>query len=217
MPDWLLELSLEPLWFDFRKSIVAPEHIGDALKAFGKKDNDDRRFIASQLSSLVMRLRFARSHRVPMKFGTADPYLARLENATINLHSLWMKASPLHRGLLSAMTATLAPEEANKLYFEHIDPAPVLVKLLLAISALRNPKNYRKTFFQPDSDSRKSLERAVLWEPLLDLMNLFHIQDFSQHQPLVVTIRALHLACDIHPPDPGAVRQTVHAWRKRHR
>lgn len=153
-----------------------------------------------------------------MKFARADPLFARLERATVNLQSLWAEATPFHRGLrFTKMIITRSSEARSNSALDDTDLAAVLADLLRVIRAVRDPEMYMSVFSHQGTSSRKSVERAVLWEPLLDLMERHDIQNFSQHQPLIGTVRALHRACGITPPDPGAVRQTVNSWRKRYR
>jgi hypothetical protein len=106
-------------------------------------------------------------------------------------------------------------EKRLKELYGNIDPTAVLENLLRAIRALREQEVYADAFLQPGG--RKRPERALLWEPLLDLMSEFNIENFSQYQPLIVTLRSLHLACGIAPPEPGSVRVAVSSWNKRHR
>src|SRR5258708_30256727 len=87
--------------------------------------------------------------------------------------------------------------------FDNINPGPALEKLQPVIRTLRSQEIYSRAFSRPPG--RKSLQRALLWEPLFDLMRDFKIEDFSKHQVLIDTIRALHLACKIELPDPVAV------------
>ena len=113
------------------------------------------------------------------------------------------------------------PAEMRKKYrripWKRIDlVSPLTNNVLPLIRALRDPEIYRAAFSQPPmADSHKALTRALLWEPLLNLMEDFQQIDLGEHQPLIDTIRSLHLALGIEPPDGSAVRQTVSAWRRR--
>jgi hypothetical protein len=64
-------------------------------------------------------------------------------------------------------------------------------------------------------DSRKSLERTLLWEPLFGLMHDFGIEEFDKHQDLTRTVGALHLALGIGPPNKNLLKQVAFLWRKR--
>jgi hypothetical protein len=101
----------------------------------------------------------------------------------------------------------------HKFNLRKIDPTLVLLNLLPVIQALQDPKFYDRAYSQPVG--RKQLQRAMLWEPLLDLLVQFGVENFNAHRPLIATIRSLHLACGIDPPDGIAVRQTVSAWKRR--
>jgi len=217
-PNLLSELR-HPVSGDLRLSdcTVAPEHFRDVLRAFGPQDVNARRHILIEIDGWAIQLKHARKHKIPMKFATGDALLARLERATVNLQSLWEEASPFHSGMSIRKMMMTPAVEASKLARRDIDLAGVLADLLSKIRAVRNPKTYMETFSYQGSSSRKSLQRALLWEPLLDLLDKFDIQKFNQHQPLITTVRALHLAFGIDPPDPAAVRQTVDSRRKRHR
>ncbi|MGY8634297.1 hypothetical protein RAD15_17615 [Bradyrhizobium sp. 14AA] len=217
MPPWLAELR-HPIAGDLRLSdfIIAREHLGDVLRAFGPQDVATRRQILIEIDMCAIQLHQARKHKVPMKFASADPLFARLERAIVNLQSLWTEASPFHRGLvLTKIGMTRSSEARSKSSFEEVDLAVLLPDMLRVIRSVRDPEEYMRAFSRQGSSSRKSVERAVLWEPLLDQMSQRQIQNFSQYQPLIVTMRALHRACGISPPDPVAVRQTTSAWRKR--
>ena len=217
VPEWLTELSgslggardLQLL------EIVAPEHIAAVLKAFGQQHPTDLEHIVDNLDGMAATIKWAREHRPPMKFGAADLFLARLENATVNLQSLWAIANPFHRALSKALLITLKEEKRLKELYGEIDPTTVRERLLRSVRALRKEDIYANAFLQPGG--RKRVERALLWEPLFDLMNDFNIKDFSRYQPLIVTVRSLHLACGIAPPEAGAVRQAVLSWNKMHR
>jgi hypothetical protein len=224
MPKWLAALR-DPVLGDLRlspKEIVAPKHIPKVLKAFGRQHPPARRRIVIALDQMAIELWVAGKYKPPEKFATANADLKRLENATRNLRALWSKASPYYPALKQAMIFTVPPKERRhhrsierrhrRFDFNNINPGPALERLLPVIRALRSQEIYSRAFSR--RPSRKSLERALLWEPLFDLMRDFKIEDFSKHQALIDTIRALHLACKIMPPDPVAVRVALNAWRK---
>jgi hypothetical protein len=227
MPEWLAALR-DPILGDLRLSpekILALEHIPDVLKAFGPQHPPAQRWIVIAIDQMAITLWLAGEHKAPKKFAAADADLERLENATRNLLALWSKASPYYPALMKAMILMVPPKERRhhrsierryrRFDFSNINPGPALEKLQPVIRALRSQEIYSRSFSRPAS--RKSLERALLWEPLFDLMRDFKIEDFSKHQALIDTIRALHLACKIEPPDPVAVRVALNAWRKRQR
>ena len=81
---------------------------------------------------------------------------------------------------------------------------------------MRDPDLYFAPLGQPPVvNSRKCLERTLLWEPLLDLMHDFGIKDFGKYQDLIQTVRSLHLALEIDPPDANLLKQVVFIWKKR--
>ena len=216
VPEWLTALD-DPILGKLRlspRAILASEHVPDVLKAFGLQHPPARRWIVIALDGMATNLWFARMQKKPKKFADADADLARLDNAVRNLITLWSKASPYYPALRKAMILlTPAKERRHQRFdFTNIDPGPTLEKLQPAVRALRNQDIYSRAFSRPPG--RKSLQRALLWEPLFDLMRDFAIKDFGKHQALIHTIRALHLACGIEPPDPIAVRQALSTWRK---
>lgn len=200
--------------------VVAPQHIPDVLKAFGPRELSARRRIVSKLDDMAVNYWFARKHQPPLAFTAADDKLDRLETSIRNMLSLWKEVTPLHQAIFMAQFLRL-PAEMRKKYrripWMRIDPvSPLTNNALPLIRALRDPEIYRAAFSQPPlADSHKALARALLWEPLLNLMKEFKQLDFAEHQPLLNTMRALHHALGIEPPNAGAVRQTVSAWRKR--
>jgi hypothetical protein len=159
-----------------------------------------------------------RRHKAPKKFGAAKTDLKALEDAARKLHGLWRRARPYHDALLRAMILRVPPKErrGHSLDFNKINPGPALDNLLPVIGALRSLHIYARAYSQPPS-SHKAPERAFLWEPLFDALHDFKINDFGKHQPLIKTIRALHLACGIRPPDAVAVRQAARDWRSSER
>ncbi|KRQ09323.1 hypothetical protein AOQ71_20935 [Bradyrhizobium manausense] len=217
--EWFAELR-HPISGELRLSpfIVAREHIPDVVRAFGPQDVAGRRRLAIEIDTWAIQLHHARIHKVPLKFASADRLFARLERATVNLQSLWAEASPFHKGLSLTNTIMFASSEArSRSSLEEVDPTVLLADMLRVIRAVRNPEMFMRMFSHQGVSSHKSVERAVLWEPLLGLMSEHHIHNFSQHQPLIATVRALHRACGVTPPDPAAVRQTTYSWRKRNR
>ena len=202
--------------------VVASKHIPDVLKAFGPREPPARRRIVSKLDDMAVNYWFASRHRPPVAFTAADDKLDRLETSIRNTLSLWKEVTEdvTPQAIFMAQFLRL-PAERRKTYrrvpWKQIDPVSRLTNNALPlIRALRDPEIYRAAFSQPPTaDSHKHLTRALLWEPLLDLMNDFGQLDFAEHQPLIDTVRSLHLALGIDPPDGRAVRQTVSAWRKR--
>jgi len=213
-PEWLAALGVR-----LTPKIIAPEHIRDVLKAFGEQDSAAKRRIVSALDEMAIKLWLARKHKAgPKKFAAANADLKRLENAAAKLRALWLETRPYHQALLQTTVLMVPPKNRrnHKIKFDDINVGSKLKNLLPVIRALRSHEIYSRVFSQPPS-SRKGLERALLWEPMFDLMHDFKIERFGRHQALIDTIRALHRACKIKPPDPVAVRVASSAWRKRQR
>jgi hypothetical protein len=189
------------------------------LKAFGEQDSAAKRRIVSALDEMAIKLWLARKHRAgPKKFAAANAELKRLENAASKLLAVWLEMRPYHQALLLTTVLMVPPKNRrnHKFEFDNIDVGSKLKNLLPVIRVLRSQEIYFRVFTQPPN-SRKGLERALLWEPMFDLMHDFKIERFDKHQALINTIRALHRACKIKPPDPVAVRVASSAWRKRQR
>ena len=201
--------------------VVAPKHIPDVLKAFGPREPPARRRIVSKLDDMAVNYWFASRHQPPVAFAAADDKLDRLETSIRNTLSLWKEVTEevTPQAIFMAQFLRLPAKERKNydhIAWEALDPVSPLTNVLPLIKALRDQDIYRAAFSQPPTaDSHKHLTRALLWEPLLDLMKGFGQLDFAEHQPLIDTIRSLHLALGIEPPDGRAVRQTVSAWRKR--
>jgi len=219
IPDWLAELR-DPTLGDLKLSsfIRAPEHIPDVLKAFHEQRPADRRRIVVALDRMATNLWFASEYKPELSFTETRERLERIvaagKNLRNNLHSEL-------RFAISWANVMKQPVEARDGVVEamHIPDATFDVGLMFIIAGaeelLRNPEAYRAVFWQPPGTERhKSLVRVLLWEPLLDLLNDFQIEDFDEHQHLIVTIRALHVACGIEPRNDGAVRQVVLARKK---
>lgn len=159
----------DPVLGDVRLSpcVAAPQHIPGVLRAFGDQHAPARRWIVVAIDEMAIKLWFARKGRAPKKFADADRDLERLESATRNSLSLWREASPYYAALLRAIVLMVPPQDRrnHSFTFNSIDPGSTLAKLLPAIQALRTPEIYSRAFSQPPN-SRKSLQRALLWEPL---------------------------------------------------
>ena len=97
------------------------------------------------------------------------------------------------------------------LKFRRSGGGPALKNLLPVLKWLSDPNNYNATSFQPTNShkSHKSLERAFLWEPLLQLMKKHGVKP-GQRGSFCRAIKSLHSALGISPPNEVAVRRTVH-------
>jgi hypothetical protein len=218
IPEWLSAIR-HPQGAElyFSPYVVAPEHIPDVLRAFGKRPAFAKRLLVTAIDEMAAKLWFARKHKPSLNF---DRKLMALAAAAKNLKNK-LQDQELRRAIFRANTLKWPitdwrerpGEEELPPMFAAIEEG--LTFLIKGAAALQDPKIYHLALDQP-SDTKKHLERALLWEPLLALLDDFN-GDFAEHQPLIATIRSLHLACGIEPPDPNAVRQTVNAWRKRKR
>jgi hypothetical protein len=218
-PEWLAALR-DPIKGDLKLSsfIRAPKHVPDVLKAFGEQLPPDRRRIVAAFDRMATNLWFAREYKPTLSSKEANERIERIvaagKNLRNNLHSEL-------RFAISWANVMKQPVEARDEVVEamHIPDATFDVGLMFIIAGaeelLRNPEAYRAVFWQPPGTERhKSLVRVLLWEPLLDMLADFKIEKFDEHQPLISTIRSLHLACGIEPPNDGAVRQVVLARKE---
>jgi hypothetical protein len=218
-PDWLAALR-DPTLGDLKLSsfVRAPEHIPDVLKAVGEQQPSDRRRIVVALDRWTTNLWFASEYKPELSFTETRERLERIvaagKSLRNNLHSEL-------RFAISWANVMKQPIEARDGLVEwmYVPDATFDVGLMFIIAGaeelLRNPEAYRAVFWQPPGPERhKSLVRVLLWEPLLDLLYDFKIESYDQHQPLIRTIRSLHLACGIDPPNDGAVRVVVHERKK---
>ena len=215
--DWLAALR-HPTRGDLKLTpyIRAPEHIPVILKAFGPRSSCEVRRILLAVDDLAVKYIAAKKHR-PLKFAAADDLFASLEASMTKTLRLWEKAGPLHPVLLRALVHITPPKERKTQLFNwrDMDPHSALKKALDAVRAARNPNVYRLATDQaPPKDAQKLPERALLWEPVLHLMEQFGVRDYSEHQPLMRTMRALHFVLGIAPPDANAFKQAIRAWKK---
>ncbi|WP_439400335.1 hypothetical protein ACRQ5Q_43080 (plasmid) [Bradyrhizobium sp. PMVTL-01] len=227
-PDWLAALR-DPIKGDLKLSsfIRAPEHIPDVLKAFGEQLPPDRRRIVVALDHMVKNLRLALEYEPTLTVTDREERLNRIvrsgKSILQNMHSE-LRFAIFWANLLEVPVTDrdwkvpIADRDtfAEALYSHD---ATFDVSLMLIISGaeklLNNPEIYRAVLWQPPGEERhKALVRALLWEPLLNLLDDFKIESYDQHQPLIDTIRSLHLACGVDPPKEGAVRVAVHERKK---
>jgi hypothetical protein len=220
IPDWLAALR-DPISGDLKLSsfIRAPEHIPNVLKAFGEQCPADRRRIVSALDRMATNLWFGTEYKPTLSFKETIERLERIFAAGKDLRN------NMHAELRFAISwanVLRQPTEARDQVVEamHIPDATFDVGLMFMIEGagelMRNPETYRAIFWQPPGKQRhKRLVRVLLWEPLLDLFADSKIEDLDQYQPLIATVRSLHLACGIAPPNDGAVRQVVFDRKKK--
>jgi hypothetical protein len=225
MPAWLAALHC-PICGDVKLSRAwkAPDHIPDVLEGFGSQHPPARRWIVIKLNAMAENYRWARSHKPLFGPQEAKAHFSSTVSAAKNLlnklpdlevrHAILMAMHKLqreHRGpnwLLNMDLSVATP-------LDNIDLALEFIRIG-SEEILRDPDLYYAPLGQPPvRDSRKSLERTLLWEPLLDLMHDFGIEEFDQYQDLTKTVGALHLALGIGPPKKNLLKQVAFLWRKR--
>jgi hypothetical protein len=98
-----------------------------------------------------------------------------------------------------------------------LDAIDLILELIRegAEEALRDLDSYYGPLGRRVANIRKMLVRTLLWDPLFDLMHDFGIKDFDEHQPLIQTVRSLHLALGMESPDANRLKQVAFLWRKR--
>ncbi|MHC4049918.1 hypothetical protein [Bradyrhizobium sp. 25ACV] len=231
LPDWLAALR-DPIRGDLELSsfIRAPERIPKVLKAFGEPSPADRRRIVVALDHMAKTHALAREYEPTLSFTETRKRLSRIVKAGKSIQKdmhaelrfaiFWahLMEVPIKGGDWEvpvgdrdAFPETLYTHDAT---FD----ASLMLIIAGAEKLLSNKQNYRAVLWQPPGkQDHKALTRALLWEPLLNLLVEFKIEDFDQHQDLIDTIRSLHLACGIEPPLETSVRQTVYDRRNRQR
>ncbi|SIN88776.1 hypothetical protein SAMN05443247_00473 [Bradyrhizobium erythrophlei] len=231
IPDWLAALR-DPTLGDLKLSsfIRAPEHVPDVLKAFGEQRPADRRRIVVAVDHMVKSLRLALEYEPTLTDTEREKRLNRIVKSGKSIRE--SMHADLRFAIFWANLLELPIKDRDwkvpigdrdafaETLYNHDATFDVSLMLIIAGAEklLNNPELHRAVLWQPPGKQRhKALTRASLWEPLLDLLTEFKIENLDEHQPLIDTVRSLHLACGIEPPDDGAVRQTVFDWRKRQR
>ena len=212
--DWLA--ALRPTDLRPPRYIKAPEHFPHILKAVGPLSPLDFRRAVLAIDEVVTGYKSARKRKPPMKFDEADKLLAPIEDYFRKSLTKWERATRLYPAMLTALIIKTPPEKrpGSEFDWEKIDPVSTLKNALLAVRALRNRNIYRAATGQP---SQKRPERELLWEPLFNLLSQFGFRapDFDKHQPLMRTVKALHLTIGIDPPDANLFKQAIRDWRKK--
>jgi hypothetical protein len=215
--DWLAVLrpadwrpaDLKPLPY-----IKGPEHFPHVLKAFGPLSPPDFKRAVIAIDEIVTGYLSVRSRKPPpTKFEEGDKLLASIETSFAKSLAAWERAAPLHDAMLTALIITTAPERRqSSIGRKTIPVAPLLKNALLAVKALRDPNVYRDATGQP---SQKKPEREFIWEPLFAALSQFGLRaPFKEHQPLMTTVKELHLVIGIDPPDANAFKQAIRAWSR---
>jgi hypothetical protein len=194
--DWLAALR-DPTLGDLKLSsfIRAPEHIPGVLKAFGERSSADRRRIVAALDLMAKTHALAREYEPTLSFTETRNRLSRIVkagksiqrdmHAELRFAIFWanLMEMPIKDrdwkvpiGDRDAFAETLYSHDAT---FD--------VSLMFIIAGaeklLNNMENYRAVLWQlPGKQRHKALTRALLWEPLLDLLTEFKIENLDEHQ-----------------------------------
>jgi hypothetical protein len=230
MPEWLAALHC-PIWGGVRllPAWKAPDYIPEALEGFGPRHPPARRWIVMKLDTMAYDLSYARDHEPALSVKQAKVHFASTASAAENLLNK-LREPQVRRAILMAAGRKQARQDGPRwllaMNLGESDPdtgTPLdAIDLILELirqgteEVLRDLDTYYGPLGRRVADSRKrSLERSLLWEPLFDLMRDFGIEDFDKHQPLIKTVRSLHLAVGIGPPDANLLKQVAFLWRKR--
>ena len=225
MPDWLAALRC-PICDDVRLSRAwkAPDHIPEVLEGFGPRHPPAGRWIVIKIDTMADNHWWARKHEPVFGLQEAKRHFASTASMAKNgLNRL--REPQVRRAILMAMLKRQRTKQGPKWLLDmDLGAATPLDTIDLALEFVRegaeevsrDPNHYYAPLGQPPvSDRRKGLERTLLWEPLLDLMQDFGIEDFGKYQSLIQTVRSLHLALGIDPPDDNYLKQVAFLWRKR--
>lgn len=224
MPEWLAALRC-PICGDVRllPAWKAPDYIPQVLEGFGPRHPPARRWIVIELDTMADSLWHARSHEPAFSVQEAKRHFASIISMAKNgLDKL--RDPQVRRAILMANAKRQRAERGPKWLLDTdlsatspLDDIDHAFEFMRggAEEVLRDLDTYYRPLGRRVVDSRKRLERALLWEPLFDLMHHFGIEDFDKHQPLIQTVRSLHLALGIGPPDANLLKQVIFLWRKR--
>jgi hypothetical protein len=225
MPEWLAALRC-PICDGVRLSHAwkAPDHIPEVLEGFGPRHPPARRWIVIEIDTMADDHWCARKHEPVFGLQEAKRHFASTVSMAKNgLDKL--REPQVRRAIVMAMHKRQRTKRGPKWLLDmDLSAATPLDEIDLAFEfirqgaeeILRDPDLYFAPQGQPPVvNSRKSLERTLLWEPLLDLMHDFGIEDFGKYQHLIQTVRSLHLALGIDPPDANLLKQVAFRWKKR--
>jgi hypothetical protein len=218
MPDWLAALRC-PISDDVRLSHawIAPDRIPKVLEGFGPRHPPARRWIVIKIDKMADDHWFARNHEPAFGLQEAKVHFASTVSMAKNgLNKL--REPQVRRAIVMAMHKRQRTNQGPKWLLDmDLSAATPLDEIDLAFKfieegaeeVLRDPDIYYRLSGRRVADSRKGLERSLLWEPLLDLMHEFGIEDFGKYQDLIQTVRSLHLALGIDPPDANLLKQVA--------
>ena len=230
LPEWLAALHcpecggmrLLPAW-------KAPNYIPEVLEGFGPRHPPARRWIVFKLDTMADGLSYARDHEPALSVKQAKVHFASTASAAENLLNK-LREPQVRRAILMAARRKQTRQDGPRWLLAMdldgmdldagtpLDEIDLILELIRegAEEVLRDLDIYYRPLGRRLANSRKrSLERTLLWEPLFDLMRDFGIEDFDKHQPLIQTVRSLHLAVGIGPPDANLLKQVAFLWRKR--
>jgi hypothetical protein len=224
MPDWLAALRC-PMCGDVglsRSAWEAPDHIPEVLQGFGPRHPPARRYIVLRIDRMADDHWFARNHEPAFGLKEAKVHFASTismaKNGLNKLRDPWVRRAILMANAKRKRT-NQGPKWLRDMDLDAgtpLDAIDVAFKFIKegAEEILLDPDIYYRLLGRRVAESRKGLERALLWEPLLDLMRDFGIGDFGAYQDLIHTVRSLHLALGIDPPDANLLKQIAFRWRK---
>jgi hypothetical protein len=225
MPEWLATLHC-PICGDVNLSRVwkRPDYLASVLGGFGPRHPPARRWIVLTLDTMAINHWLARQNEPAFNVQDGKEHFAATSKAARKLLNK-LREPQVRRAILMAMVKCQRERRGPK-WVQDMDlhtggPLHAIDVVLEFIGegaeeVLRNPDLYYAMLCQPPIvDSRKSLESALIWNPLLDLMHDFGIENFSRYQDLTQTVRSLHFALGIDPPNTNRLKQVVFGWRKR--
>ncbi len=226
MPDWLAALRC-PILGDLRLSRVwkAPDYIPELLEGFGRRHPPALRWIVVRLDTMADNYWGACNHE-PV-FDSTTKAKAHFASTASAARNLWNKLQepqvrqailmanakreptkqPIRKGLVDYDVDETTPLDEIDCVLKFIEKGATEVSRDLDI--------YYRPLGRRVVDSRKHLERPLLYEPLLDLMHEFRIENFDEYQDLIQTARSLHSALGIDPPVQNYLDQVVFGWRER--
>jgi len=214
-PRILIMAAYPRVLFGWRLSpyIRKPEHVPDVLTTiFGRQPQPTSREIVIALDASATNYGTARRRRPAIKAPAAE--LKQLVSFGRPFLNIWKKIEPLLEPeiITRAMILMTPPHERRHRDYEvPTNPGPALNNLLPVLKWLSDANNYTAASLQPENSHKthKTLERAFLWEPLLQLMKERGVKP-GQYGDFSHGIRLLHLALGIEPPNEVGVRRTVY-------
>jgi hypothetical protein len=224
MPDWLAALcGLRRDDMRLSHAWKVPDRIPEVLEGFGPRHPPARRYIVLRIDKMADDHWFARTHEPAFGLQEAKVHFAstismaknglnklrdpRVRRAILMANAKRKRTNQGPKWLLDMDLDAGTPLDAIDIAFKFIEEG--------AEEVLRDPDIYYRLLGRRVADSRKGLERSLLWEPLLDLMHDFGIEDRGKYQNLIQTVRSLHLALGIDPPDANLLKQVAFDRKKR--